>query len=152
MRERRPLLRLTVDEILAGLTAALEAEEQSAVDYQAHAQATDQTAIREALETLRDVEREHALRLAQRISALGGRPASLVPKARSVGDNLAGWLAQDLEGEQWAIVEYARLVAGAVDDDETAELMAELLWDEIRHARWLKSTLRAFEGEAGSSE
>jgi bacterioferritin (cytochrome b1) len=152
VRERGPLVWLTAAEILAGLSAALEAEEQAAADYQAHAQATDQTAIREALETLCDVEREHALRLAQRIRALGGKPASLAPKIRAPGDNLAGWLAQDLEGEQWAIVEYARLVAGAVDDDETAELMAELLWDEIKHARWLKSTLRALEGEAGSSE
>jgi rubrerythrin len=144
--ERRPLIRLTADEILAGLSAALVAEEQAAADYQAHAQATNQTSIREALETLCDVEREHALRLAQRITALGRRPANPEPEARLAGDSLADWLAQDLEGEQWAIVEYARLVAGAVDDDETAELMAELLWDEIRHARWLRSTLRAIEG------
>jgi bacterioferritin (cytochrome b1) len=150
--ERQPLIRLTADEILAGLSEALEAEEQAAADYHAHAQASDQTSIREALETLRDVEREHALRLALRITALGGRPASPAPKAQPEGDTLAGWLAQDLQGEQWAIVEYARLVAGAVDDDETAELMAELLWDEIRHARWLKSTLRACEGKASSSE
>jgi bacterioferritin (cytochrome b1) len=150
--ERRPLIRLTADEILACLSAALEAEEQAAADYQAHAQATDQTSIREALETLSDVEQEHALRLTLRITALGGRPARPAPEARPAGDSLAGWLAQDLEGEQWAIVEYARLVAGAVDDDETAELMAELLWDEIKHARWLKSTLRSFEGEIRSSE
>jgi bacterioferritin (cytochrome b1) len=150
--ERRPLIRLTADEILAGLSAALGAEEQAAADYHAHAQASDQTSIREALETLRDVEREHALRLALRITALGSRPASPAPKARTAGDTLADWLAQDLQGEQWAIVEYARLVAGAVDDDETAELMAELLRDEIRHARWLKSTLRACEGEVSSSE
>ena len=64
---------------------------------------------------------------------------------QTVGGILADWLAYDLKGEQWAIVEYARLVAGIVDDDETAELMAELLQDEIRHARWLKSTLRALE-------
>jgi bacterioferritin (cytochrome b1) len=150
--ERRSLIRLTADEILAGLSAALEAEEQAAADYHAHAQASEQTSIREALETLRDVEREHALRLALRITALGSRPVSAAPKARLPGDTLADWLTQDLEGEQWAIVEYARLVAGAVDDDETAELMAELLRDEIRHARWLKSTLRACEREIRSSE
>jgi rubrerythrin len=58
---------------------------------------------------------------------------------------LAEWLAHDLRGEQWAIVEYARLVAGIMDDDATAELMSELLQDEIRHARWLKAALRAVE-------
>ena len=152
MTERQPLIRLTADEILAGLSAALLAEEQAAADYHAHAQASDQTSIREALETLRDVEREHALRLALRITALGSRPASSTPKAQPAEGTLADWLAHDLQGEQWAIVEYARLVAGAVDDDETAELMAELLWDEIRHARWLKSTLRACEREVSSSE
>ena len=152
MTERRSLVRLTADEILAGLSAALEAEEQAAADYHAHAQASDQTSIREALETLRDVEREHALRLALRITALGRRPASSAPKARPVGDTLADRLGHDLQGEQWAIVEYARLVAGIVDDDESADLMAELLWDEIRHARWLKSILRACEGEAHPRE
>ena len=152
MTERWPLIRLTPNEILAGLTAALEAEEQAAADYHAHAQATSQTSIREALETLRDVEREHALRLAQRITVLGGRPVSLAPKSRPTGDTLADRLALDLQVEQWAIVEYARLVAGTVDDDETAGLMAELLWDEIKHARWLKSTLQAYERKAGSSE
>jgi bacterioferritin (cytochrome b1) len=150
--ERQPLIRLTADEILAALSVALEAEEQAAADYHAHSQASDQAPIREALETLRDVEREHALRLALRITALGSRPASLAPKDRLAGGTVADWLAHDLEGEQWAIVEYARLVAGTVDDDETAELMAELLWDEIRHARWLKATLRAFDGAVSSSE
>jgi bacterioferritin (cytochrome b1) len=150
--ERRSLTRLTADEVLAGLSEALEAEEQAVANYHAHAQASDEAPIREALETLRDVEREHALRLALRITALGGRPVSPAPKAQPAGDTLADWLAQDLQGEQWAIVEYARLVAGTVDDDETAELMAELLWDEIRHARWLKSTLRACEGKVSSRE
>lgn len=152
MTERSLLVRLTPDEILAGLTAALEAEEQAVADYHAHAQTASQTSLREALETLRDVERDHARRLALRITALGGRPVSLAPKSQPAGDTLADWLAVDLQGEQWAIVEYARLVAGTVDDDETAGLMAELLWDEIKHARWLKSTLRACVGKASSSE
>jgi bacterioferritin (cytochrome b1) len=85
------------------------------------------------------------MRLQARISALGGTAVDQVPAPRPVGDTLAAWLAQDLQAEQWAIIEYARLVAGIVDDDETAELMAELLLDEIRHAGWLKATLRALE-------
>ena len=135
-------IRLAQDEILAGLNAALLAERQAVADYDAHAQATSQPDIREALETLRDVEQEHALRLAARIAALAGEPAAETAEPQTAGDTLASRLARDLQGEQWAIVEYARLVAGTVDDDETAELMTELLLDEIRHAAWLKATLR----------
>lgn len=135
--------KLSTDEILEGLTKALQAEQQAVADYNAHADACAHLDIQEALETLRDVEREHALRLAVRITALGGSPPSEEAKPQPAGDTLADWLSRDLAGEQWAIVEYARLVAGIVDDGATAELMTELLMDEIRHARWLKSTLRA---------
>ena len=89
------------------------------------------------------MEREHGLRLAARITALGGSPAHETAEPEATSGRLADWLEQDLAGEQWAVVEYARLVAGIVDDDETAELMTELLQDEIRHAGWLKATLRA---------
>jgi bacterioferritin (cytochrome b1) len=137
--------KLTADEILDRLNRALLAEGQAVADYGAHARVCDQLEIREALETLREVEREHALRLALRITALGGTPASQEADARPVGNTLTASLALDLKGEQWAIVEYAGLVAGTVDDDETAELMTELLLDEIRHAGWLKTTLRALQ-------
>lgn len=139
--------RLTRDEILAGLEQALRAERQAVADYHRHAQACDQADIREALETLRDVERQHELRLALRITALGGSPPGQAAKPGPGDEALADQLAHDLHDEQWAIVEYARLVAGIADDDETAELVTELLLDEIRHARWLKSTLRALEAQ-----
>jgi bacterioferritin (cytochrome b1) len=138
----RTLTSLTVNEIVAGLNAALAAERQAVVDYHAHAQSCERPKIREALETLRDVEREHAHLLVLRIRALGGSPAGDEPLPQSGGDTLADWLAHDLMGEQWAIVEYARLVAGILDDEETVDLMAELLLDEMRHAAWLKATLR----------
>ena len=136
------LTKLTAAQILEGLHAAILAEMQAVADYHNHARSTRDDEVSEVLATLRDVERDHALRLAERIAALGGNPPKDQPAAQPMGDTLAEWLAQDLEGEQWAIVEYARMVAGIVDDDETAELMAELLRDEIRHARWLKSALR----------
>jgi bacterioferritin (cytochrome b1) len=141
--EDQTLTRLTADEIMVGLDKALRAERQAVADYHTHAQACDRPDIRNALETLGDVEREHELRLALRITALGGSPASEEAVSKPLGDTMADWLMQDLQGEQWAIVEYARLVADIVDDDETATLMAELLQDEIRHAGWLKTTLRA---------
>jgi bacterioferritin (cytochrome b1) len=143
--ERRSLLRLTADEIIDALKAALLAEYQAVAEYDRHAKATDQPEIRQAFETLCDVEREHAMRLQARISTLGGTAAEQALEPQPIGDTLAAWLAQDLQAEQWAIVEYARLVAGIVDDDETAELMTELLLDEIRHAGWLKATLRMLE-------
>lgn len=139
------LITLTTSEILDSLNNALLAERQAVVDYDAHAQACDQSGaphdIQEALETLRDVEHEHALRIVMRITTLGGKPTNQEVKAQPMGDTLASWLAQDLQGEQWAIVEYARLIAGIMDDEETVSLMAELLLDEIRHADWLKTTL-----------
>jgi bacterioferritin (cytochrome b1) len=141
MMEVETLTRLGAEEILEGLHAAILAEMQAVADYHSHAQAVPDVGVSEALATLGDVEREHALRLAERITALGGSPPIDWPGAEPAGSTLEEWLAHDLSGEQWAIVEYARLVAGCVDDDETAELMAELLRDEIRHARWLKSAL-----------
>ncbi len=141
--EDRSLTTLTKDEILNGLDKALCAEWQAVADYHAHAEACEILEAREALETLRDVEREHALRLASRITALGGTPSSEGAAPRPLGQSLAIWLEEDLAGEQWAIVEYARLVACIQDDVETVELMTELLLDEIRHAAWLKATLRA---------
>ena len=136
---------LGTDEILEGLYAALLAEIQAVADYESHAEAIPDAEMGETLAALADVERGHALRLIERIVALGGSPPGDRATAQSVGGTAAEWLAHDLKGEQWAIVEYARMVAGIVDDDETAELMAELLRDEIRHARWLKSALRESE-------
>jgi bacterioferritin (cytochrome b1) len=148
MMAEQTFTRLTADEILAGLNRALQAERQAVANYYAHAQASDPAAydrpdIRDALETLGDVEREHAQRLYARITALGGTPTSEAVTPEREDDALFHMLARDLKDEQWAIVEYARLVAGIVDDDETIELMLELLLDEIRHAGWLKATLQA---------
>jgi len=143
--EHGELTMLKPEEILARLDTAILAEIQAVADYKTHAQAVPGTEIGEALAALRDVECEHALRLAARIAALGGSLPSSQPKVQAAGRTLADWLTFDLTAEQWAIVEYARLVTGIVDDDETAELIGELLQDEIRHARWLKSTLREIE-------
>jgi bacterioferritin (cytochrome b1) len=136
---------------MTSLNLALLAELQAIADYDAHAQAAKQPEMRTALETLRDVEQEHAMRLLSRITALGGTPASQIPTPEPLGDSLVSWISRDLQGEQWAIVEYARLVAGILDDEETAQLMGELLADEIRHAAWLRSVLRALQtsGETG---
>jgi bacterioferritin (cytochrome b1) len=145
--EQRTLIRLSPGEILASLHAALLAEQQAVADYGAHAGASESPEISAALEALRDVEQEHARALASRIAALGGAPAQDAVQPQPAGESLAEWLEHDLDGEQWAIVEYARMVAGILDDEETAELMAELLVDEIRHARWLKATLAALQEE-----
>jgi bacterioferritin (cytochrome b1) len=147
--QMQPLSALSRDEILAGLFDALAAEQQSQVDYGAQAQLCRlRTEEREAqeladiFEALRDVEQDHARRLAARIAALGGSPTRQAMQPQPGGEALSEWLVHDLRGEQWAIVEYARLIAGTLDDDNTVELMTELLLDELRHARWLKAALR----------
>ncbi len=147
MEPNNNLARLAPGEILAGLNLALQAEYQAALDYRAHAQGSDRDDLREALESVAEVEEEHALRLAQRIMALGGQLATHPLQPHPVGPLARSGLEHDLRGEQWAIVEYARLVAATLDDDTTADLLAELLWDEIQHAAWLRATLRAWQPE-----
>lgn len=142
------LTTLTPDEILNGLNQALQAELQAVADYAAHARACGRPNIQDALEALCEVEQGHARRLELRITALSGTPASRATRDPQASGTLAAWLTRDLASEQWAIVHYARLVAGIVDDQETADLMAELLWDEIRHASWLKTALRQLSSEA----
>jgi bacterioferritin (cytochrome b1) len=144
--DKQPLIRLSRGEILAGLHAALLAEQQAIADYGAHARRSQSLDIAEAMEALRDVEQDHARRLTSRIVALGDSPASREVPPQPAGDSLLEQLEHDLCGEQWAIVEYARLVAGILDDEETAEMMVELLLDEVRHARWLKAVLTAKQG------
>lgn len=141
--EERALATLAPHELLKGLTKALRAEWQAVADYGAHAQACDDAEIREALETLGSIEREHAMSLTKRIEALGGSPSSETVVPGSMSGSIANWLEHDLASEQWAIVEYARIVACTVNDAETVDLMIELLLDEIRHATWLKATLNA---------
>lgn len=144
--EDQTLIRLSPGEILAGLHAALLAEQQAVADYDAHARTSQSPDVAETLEALRDVEQQHARRLRSRIVALGGSPERHEVSPRMAGDSLLEQLEHDLCGEQWAIVEYARLVAGILDDDETVEMMAELLDDEMRHARCLKAMLAAQQG------
>ena len=132
---------LTSEEVLAGLAEALSAERQAIEDYDAHARAAEDPTIREALEALSSVEREHALRLTLRITALDGTPSTAPARSPDTARSLGAMLRDDLEAEQWAIARYADLVARIVDDPGTAELMAELLADEITHAQWLKATL-----------
>ncbi len=141
---------LSRDEILAGLLGALSAEDQAQANYEAqaqscrhHSEASEVTDLADTFEALRDVEQDHARRLASRIVALGGSLPRRMVQPQLSDQGLSEWLVHDLIGEQWAIVEYARLIAGIVGDDITAELMTELLLDELRHARWLKAALRS---------
>jgi bacterioferritin (cytochrome b1) len=144
--DKQPLIQLSPDEILSSLQTALLAERQAVADYDAHARTAQSRGITEGLEALRDVEQEHARRIATRIRVLGASPAEQAVQPQPAGESLVEWLEHDLCSEQWAIVEYARLVAGILDDEETTEMMAELLVDEMRHARWLKATLAAKKG------
>lgn len=148
--DKPTLIRLSRREILEGLHAALLAERQAVADYGAHARASHSPDLANALEALRDVEQEHARRLAARLAALGHSPAEDQVPPQPAGESLVACLELDLCGEQVAIVEYARLVAGILDDEESAEMMAELLVDEMRHAQWLKAVLAEQQGDKAS--
>lgn len=50
-------------------------------------------------------------------------------------------LKLELEQEQLAIKDYAITLAAVSTDMETLDLLEEHLFDEMRHAKWLKQTL-----------
>ena len=124
-------MELSPTEILAGLSRALLAERQAVADYDVHARTCQVEDIRQALGTLCDVEREHAHRLAERIAALGGTLPVAAPDVPAPVGSIVDWLTSDLRSEQWAIVEYASLVAAILSDDETAALFANPAFEQI---------------------
>ena len=58
-----------------------------------------------------------------------------------------GMLRLELENEQQAIKDYAIPLAEILDDFETIEMLEEQLFDEMRHAKWLKKKILELEGK-----
>ena len=57
-----------------------------------------------------------------------------------------GMLKMELQNEQQAIKDYAIPVADILDDIDTIEMLEEQLFDEMRHAKWLKQKILELEG------
>jgi bacterioferritin (cytochrome b1) len=87
---------------------------------------------------------------------LGGKPvdhsADAVEAGRKMGQEsrqqgTLGMLRLELDNEQQAIKDYATPVAEIPDDMQTIEMLEEQLFDEMRHAKWLKKKILALEGK-----
>ncbi|WP_375744661.1 bacterioferritin [Corallococcus interemptor] len=95
-------------------------------------------------------EQDHALRLAERIQQLGGRPDFNLGGLMSSGDTrddegrtLVELLRENLEAERVAIASYRDLIPYFAERDPTTRrLLEELLADEEAHANALHALLK----------
>jgi bacterioferritin len=89
-------------------------------------------------------ERQHAMRVAERISQLGGDPdfdpATIAKRAHTgyatfADDDLAGMLKENLLAERIVITTYQEIVRWLADDDVTTRrLIEDILAEEEEHA------------------
>ncbi len=131
------------------LQEALFAEVSALAMYARHGKHIEEAGLASAVQTIGEVEAEHARKLAERIRALGGDPDYRSKEATVIGRSLTGaqtdaleMLRLELEEENRAIVQYAQAIARIVDDEVTLGLLEENLLDELRHARWLREQVR----------
>jgi bacterioferritin (cytochrome b1) len=143
--------RMRMDEMLAALREALQAELTGIKMYHAHARAIADQALCQGLHTILEVEQGHAYALALQIRNLGGEVSLLnitepLPCAGPITDpaHVAGMLCRNLAEEQKAIRHYGATIAEFLPDadDAVLTLLEENLADELRHARWLRDQLR----------
>jgi bacterioferritin len=98
-------------------------------------------------------EQQHADRVAQRISQLGGvpnyNPEGLLTRSHSEyreGKTLPDMLKEDLVAERIAVESYSEIVRWLGDDDPTTRLMMEeILAKEEEHANDIASLLQQIE-------
>ena len=138
------------------LNHLLEAEIAAIEIYQIHAATIAQEDIAEGIRAIIPAEKSHAINLTRKIRELGGEPVDHSGKVAEVGRKMGedsklqgtmGMLRLELENEQQAIKDYAKLVAEILDDFETIEMLEEQLFDEMRHAKWLKKNILELEGK-----
>lgn len=137
--------------LVAVLKEALQAELKAVKMYAAHAEAIADHEIVQGLQTIAEVEKDHARMLAARIEALQresvaveATPVLPVPGPVTDPSGIVDLLTCDLDEERWAIKHYASTLADSVPlgDAETWTILEENLADELRHARWLRDRLR----------
>jgi rubrerythrin len=138
------------------LNRLLEAEIAAIEIYQIHAASIAEEDIADGIRSIIPAEESHAINLATRLRELGGKPVDHSADAAGVGRKMGeesrhqgtlGMLRLELENEQQAIKDYATPVAEILDDFETIEMLEEQLFDEMRHAKWLKKKILALEGK-----
>ncbi|MBM4326684.1 MAG: hypothetical protein FJ118_05900 [Deltaproteobacteria bacterium] len=145
------------ENIIDLLNRLLEAELMAVEYYTIHADAIAEPEIAEGVKAIIPAEVSHAVNLAERIKQLGGAPVGsdgeASRKGREMGERskLDGALAMlrlELTQEQLAIKAYAEPVADILHDMVTLEMLEEQLFDEMRHAKWLKQRILELEAKA----
>ena len=138
------------------LNHLLEAEIAAIEYYQVHAKSIAEADIAEGIRAIIPAEKSHAINLKKRIRELGGEPIDPSIDAVKAGMKMAeeskklgtvGMLRLELQNEQQAIKDYAVPVAEILDDFDTIEMLEEQLFDEMRHAKWLKKKILELEGK-----
>lgn len=138
------------------LNKLLEAEISAIEFYQIHADSIAENDIANGIKAIIPAERSHAINLAARIRQLGGQLIDASEDTWQLGRKLGevskkqgtmGMLRMELENEQRAIKDYAIPVAEILDDIDTIEMLEEQLFDEIRHAKWLKKKILELESK-----
>ena len=138
------------------LNHLLEAEIAAIEFYQIHAASIAEKDIADGIRAIIPAEKSHAINLSKRIRELGGKPVDHSGQAAEAGRKMGaeskqqgtmGMLRLELENEQQAIKDYANPVAEILDDFETIEMLEEQLFDEMRHAKWLKKNILELEGK-----
>lgn len=138
------------------LNYLLEAEIAAIEIYQIHSASIAEENIANGIRAIIPAENSHAINLTKRIRELGGEPVDHSGKAAEVGRKMGeesklqgtlGMLRLELENEQQAIKDYAKPVAEILDDFETIEMLEEQLFDEMRHAKWLKKKILELGGK-----
>jgi bacterioferritin (cytochrome b1) len=144
--------------IIDVLNRLLEAELMALEYYRIHAEAIAEEDIAEGVRGIIPAEHSHAVNLTARIQDLGGVPVQAMGEASRRGREMGeesrekgtlGMLRLELEQEQQAIKDYATPVAEILDDMATLEILEEQLFDEMRHAKWLKQKMLELKGRTG---
>ncbi len=143
-------------EILDTLNRLLEAELTALEYYRIHAEAIPEREIADGVRGILPAEQNHAISLAGRIRELGGVPVEPGGTASARGKEMGErskakgtleMLRVEMEREQQAIKDYSTPVADIIDDITTLEMLEEQLFDEMRHAKWLKQRILELERE-----
>ena len=141
--------------VIQTLNRLLEGELMALEFYRIHAEAIPEERIVEGVQEILPAEHAHAVALTTRINELGGDPAKPGGEASRKGQEMGessraqgtvAILKLELEQEQHAIIDYAEVIAGVDRDIITLEMLEEQLFDEMRHAKWLKQTLLDLQG------
>jgi len=133
--------------VIHRLNKLLEAELMALEYYRIHADAITEEELVAGVRSIIPAEHAHAVSLTTRIIELGGLPVrpggEACAKGKEMGElsksqGTPAMLKLELDGEKNAIKGYAEMVADIEGDLITLEMLEEQLFDEMRHAKWLK--------------